>query len=178
LEQKYRVQRLRRHLRLVHGWGVVCGLNVVAANNGDGWDLFVCPGYGVGPCGDEILVERRFLFNLRDYLWTRPVGVSGKRAWIAIEASAEGAAYEAAPAAGCCGGAHPSDETSCLADGFRVTVSWTPPVLTSQGFDVCSGATPPCPVCPETCGLPLASVALPPLNESIDQSAIDNLGKQ
>src|SRR5215467_12359104 len=42
LEQRYFIQRLRRHLRLAHGWGVVCGLRVAAAG---GWNLYVCPGY-------------------------------------------------------------------------------------------------------------------------------------
>jgi hypothetical protein len=169
LEQKYLLQRLRRHLRLVHGWGVVCGLNVVAANGG-GWDLYICPGYGIGPCGDEILIHTPFRFKLRDYLWTQPVGIQTNVAWIAIEATEDAVAYELAPGTDCCGACgDPREKTSRLADGFRVVVSWTPPLLNGGGFDVCSGDSPPCPVCPETCGLPLASVTLPAL-------IVDNLG--
>jgi hypothetical protein len=161
LEQTYRRQRLRRHLRLVHGWGVVCGLNLVAANDGDGWDLFVCPGYGIGPCGDEIIVQRQFRFSLRDYMWTRPVGAAVDRAWIGIEAADEPAAYQpVAPAVCGCDCGHQREAVSRLVDGFRLIVWWTPPVLPWGGFDVCSGAAPTCPRCPETCGLPLASVAL------------------
>jgi hypothetical protein len=177
LSQKYIIQRLRRHLRLTHGWGVVCGLTVVSANDGDGWDLLICPGYGIGPCGDEILVQRQFRFNMRDFLWTQPIGVSISRAWIAIEAVEDAAAYETAPEISCgCDCDGPRELISRLVDGFRVVISWTPPVLDSGGFDVCSGVTPRCPECPASCGLPLASVGLPPVHQSIDQSAIENLG--
>ena len=68
LEQRYRVQRGRRHLRLVHGWGVVCGLNAVPVAGSGGWEFVVCPGYGVGPCGDELFLNRQLAFNLRDFL--------------------------------------------------------------------------------------------------------------
>jgi hypothetical protein len=182
LEQRYFLQRLRRHVRLVHGWGVVCGLNVVAANDGDGWDLFVCPGYGIGPCGDEVFIHKRFRFNLRDYLWTQPVDSQTHRAWIAIEASEDPVAYEPAPGPACgCGGGEPREKVSLLGDGFRIVVSWAPPLLLYTSalhrslFDVCDGAAPPCPACPDTCGLPLASVAVPSANEPILSSAITGL---
>jgi|SRR5271166_5137835 len=177
LEQKYRRQRIRRHLRLAHGWGVVCGLNVVAANGGEGWDLVICPGYGIGPCGDEIVAPSQVRFNLRDFLWTRPIGVSGRRAWIAIEAAEIPSAYQSAPGAACgCDCGDPGEETSRLAEGLEVVVSWAPPVLPQRGFDICRGGAPACPECPESCALPLASVVLPGLDELIDNSAIDNLG--
>jgi len=174
LEQKYELQRLRRHLRLVHGWGAVCGLNVVPA--GRGWELFVCPGYGIGPCGDEIVVPRRYRFNLADYLWTRPVGAQNRRVWIAVESAEEPTAYEAAPGEECgCGCSGSGDKTSRLSDTFQIVTLWTPPLSYRDGFDLCSGATPRCPPCPDNCALPLASVVLPLLNEPILASAIDNL---
>lgn len=172
LEQECLFQRLRRHLRYMHGWGVVCGLNVVAAGDGGNWDLFVCPGYGIGPCGDEIVVPARFRFNVSDYLWTLPVGASAARAWVSIEASGDDAP---APECGCYGS---REEDSLTPDGFRVVISWTPPLSYQGGFDICSGGAPPCPVCPETCELPLASVTLPPASERIPQSFIDNLGNR
>src|SRR5271157_4824648 len=93
LEQSYFLQRLRRHLRLAHGWGIVCGLNVVSANDGNAWDFIVCPGYGISPCGDEILVQSLVRFNLKDLLWTRPLDNRSDRAWIQIEACEDAAAY-------------------------------------------------------------------------------------
>jgi hypothetical protein len=179
LEQKYQLQRLRRHLRLVHGWGVVCGLNVVSASadDQDGWNLFICPGYGIGPCGDEIVVPKRYGFNLSDFLWTQPVGVAANRAWILIEASATASAYESAPEAECgCGCNDGREQPSRLSDGFKVVVSWSLPLMYRGGFDVCGGGTPPCPPCPEICALPLACVLLPASNQAITNSAIDNLG--
>jgi hypothetical protein len=173
LEQKYFLQRWRRHLRLVHGWGVVCGLDVAAAGC---WDLFVCPGYGIGPCGDEILVHRRFRFDLRDYLWTQPVGVTANRAWIAIEASEDPSAHESASGPECgCGCGDSRESVSRFADGFRIVVSWIAPRLPSGGgFDFCGGGTPQCLACPDTCALPLASVFLPRPNQAILSSDIFN----
>lgn len=158
----YQLQRLRRHLRLVHGWGVVCGLNVVAANDPEGWGLLICPGYGIGPCGDEILLQHQYRFDLRDYLWTRPVGGHGQCAWIGIEAGEAPASYQSAPpAACCCCCADQRVVISRLVDECRVVVSWTRPIFTPGGFDICSGAVPFCPECPPSCALPLASVVLP-----------------
>lgn len=65
LEQNYFRDRLRRHNRLLHGWGVVCGALVcpVKIVNDDGtvsyapWQVQVQPGYILGPYGDEILLD-------------------------------------------------------------------------------------------------------------------------
>lgn len=64
-EQEYFRQRDRRHNRLLHGWGVVCGLSVEpAADATHPWMVRVCPGYAVGPQGDEISVPDKVLFDL------------------------------------------------------------------------------------------------------------------
>jgi hypothetical protein len=177
LEQEYSLQRIRRHLRLAHGWGVVCGLNVAAANEGDSWSLLVCPGYGVGPCGDEILLTEALRFNLRDYLWMRPVGEVGDRLWIAIDSVEDPAAYQdaAEPACGC-GSDEAHEEVSRVVDGFRIVISWTPPQLYRATYNACAGGAPPCPICPDACGIPIASLVLPSPDEPILQSAIDNSG--
>jgi hypothetical protein len=61
-EQDYFRQKLRRHNRLLHGWGVVCGLRVTPAK--DGCAVMVSPGYALDPCGDEILVEEEAPLSL------------------------------------------------------------------------------------------------------------------
>ena len=63
LEQEYFRNKLRRHNRFLHGWGVVCGCIVRPAYNpssgtNDPWMVRISPGYVLGPYGDEILVER------------------------------------------------------------------------------------------------------------------------
>src|SRR5262245_61947406 len=73
LEQDYFRDRLRRHNRLLHGWGVVCGAWVcpVSTPNPDGttsvapWQVKVRPGYLLGPDGDEIVVDCERTVDLR-----------------------------------------------------------------------------------------------------------------
>src|SRR2546422_10322088 len=65
-EQRYLLQRLRRHNRYLHGWGVVCGLWVAPARDPRRpWGMLVCPGYALGPYGDEIVVYGRVPMGIR-----------------------------------------------------------------------------------------------------------------
>lgn len=65
VEQEYFRQKLRRHNKYLHGFGVVCGLSVEpAAEAAHPWQVRVCPGYAVAPQGDEILVPQPTLYDL------------------------------------------------------------------------------------------------------------------
>ncbi len=70
-EQTYFRNRMRLHNRMLHGWGVVCGLLVtpVTSKNGgtavEPWQVRVCPGYALGPQGDEIIMACEHLVDLR-----------------------------------------------------------------------------------------------------------------
>src|SRR2546426_5720524 len=65
VEQEYFRQKLRRHNRYLHGFGVVCGYQVEAAPEaGHAWQVRVCPGYALAPQGDEILICAPVLFDL------------------------------------------------------------------------------------------------------------------
>src|SRR4051812_8422797 len=55
-DQQYLQARLRRHNRLLHGWGVVCGAGVRAVPSKD-WTVVVEPGYLHGPQGDDMLID-------------------------------------------------------------------------------------------------------------------------
>lgn len=55
-DQEYFRDSLRRHNRLLHGWGVVCGARVRAVPGT--CQLVVEPGYILGPQGDEIVIDR------------------------------------------------------------------------------------------------------------------------
>jgi hypothetical protein len=66
-EQDYFRQKLRRHNRYLHGWGVVCGCAVVPPPVhvvGHPWQVLVCPGYIITPQGDEILIAETVSFDL------------------------------------------------------------------------------------------------------------------
>ena len=56
-EQDYAREKLRRHNRFLHGWGVVCGCDLELIEDAKSPQVRVCPGYVVGPQGDEILIN-------------------------------------------------------------------------------------------------------------------------
>lgn len=61
-DQSYWLAKSRLHNRYLHGWGVVCGLQVVCGPC-DGW-VTVKTGYGLDPCGNDIIVCSEQLFNV------------------------------------------------------------------------------------------------------------------
>jgi len=66
-EQQYFRQKLRRHNRFLHGWGVVCGMGVTAAPDAKmklPWRVKIDAGYALGPLGDEIYLAEPFCFDL------------------------------------------------------------------------------------------------------------------
>ncbi|MEO8339281.1 MAG: hypothetical protein ABI604_06110 [Nitrospirota bacterium] len=68
-EQEYFREKQRRHNRFLHGWGVVCGLEVKQPADKDlKWQVTVCPGYALTPQGDEILVTDTMQFDLQTKL--------------------------------------------------------------------------------------------------------------
>jgi hypothetical protein len=52
--ENYVVAKNKLHNRYLHGWGVVCGLEVVCDPCGAG--VVVRPGYALAPCGEDIVV--------------------------------------------------------------------------------------------------------------------------
>lgn len=63
-EQEYSREKQRRHNRLLHGWGVVCGLEVVLDPQAGPLAVRICPGYALGPFGDEIFVPEAAQLDL------------------------------------------------------------------------------------------------------------------
>lgn len=53
-EQAYVIAKNKLHNRYLHGWGIVCGLQVVC-HDCDGW-VTVKQGYAIDPCGNDIIV--------------------------------------------------------------------------------------------------------------------------
>jgi hypothetical protein len=79
LEAQYFRHKIRNHNRMMHGWGVVCGAVVCRAPkckqpesdqaqtspDYEPWKVLVEPGYILGPCGDEIIIQCNQTVDLR-----------------------------------------------------------------------------------------------------------------
>src|SRR5690606_19966726 len=61
-EQQFFLDKARRHNRMLHGWGVVCGLWVTPFD--DEGVVCVEPGYALGPYGDELVVAEAVKVDL------------------------------------------------------------------------------------------------------------------
>ena len=88
VEQEYFREKQRRHNRFLHGWGVVCGLEVVADPDKGALAVKVCPGYALGPWGDEIFVEDGTPFDLS--YCARPPGDQCKPSAVVVVVAAVG----------------------------------------------------------------------------------------
>jgi hypothetical protein len=62
--QDYVIEKDRRHNRYLHGWGVVCGLEVVC--HPCPGSVTIRPGYAIGPYGEEIVVPGEYRLDLCD----------------------------------------------------------------------------------------------------------------
>lgn len=141
-EQAYFREKLRRHNRYLHGWGVVCGCTVEPVSDAKAWTVRVCPGYVVGPQGDDILIDHCVEVNLTlgatpepcTVRWPCPPvgempGTDAQRerkAWIAVRyAECFSRPVKLHPAG--CG----CDETGCeysrIRDSFEIKVLWSLP---------------------------------------------------
>lgn len=160
-EQYYRQQRLRRHNRFSHNWGVVCGLRVVPGHESSRpWALLVCPGYALDCCGNEILVRERVMVDIRDHLWSRATE-RYRLARVAIRYAEEpvGPVPAPSPACGC-------EDTTYIAsrirDGYQLDVLWeTPDSRQAEVTDLCERPAMPCPDCVDHTHVVLAAVRRP-----------------
>jgi hypothetical protein len=172
LEQKYFRDRLRRHNRLLHGWGVVCGATVcrVPASTGSAaepWMVRVTPGYILGPHGDEILIQKDATIDLRTLSsgggpecdggenldpWCAPISMKPDNSpvYLAVRFE-ENMSRPVRVQPGGCGCDDSGCEYSRWTDGYRFglvsecpTTHLTPPDLD----DLMKGLLPSCPECP------------------------------
>lgn len=61
-DQSYVLERMRRHNRLLHGWGVVAGAGVSIGS--DPGTVVVTSGFVLGPAGDEIWIDQDLVVDL------------------------------------------------------------------------------------------------------------------
>jgi hypothetical protein len=60
--EQYVMTKHQLHNRYLHGWGVVCGLEVMCGDCGD--DLVVHSGYAIDPCGRDVIVPETTRFDI------------------------------------------------------------------------------------------------------------------
>src|SRR5690349_20994352 len=63
-EQEYFREKMRRHNRYLHGWGVACGCEVVPGSDDHPWKVKISSGYVITPRGNEILITDGLTFDL------------------------------------------------------------------------------------------------------------------
>jgi hypothetical protein len=187
-DQDYFRERMRRHNRFLHGWGVVCGLEVTAAPTADvPWQVKIGSGYALGPYGDEIDVAEAQTLDLARCLSTTaadpcepsgPGQVAGQRLYVVIKYSECFASPVLAMPAGC-GCEESACEYSRIRDGFEICCltqlppSSKPPIICEL---ISQAKLPPCPPCPEDPWVVLAQVDLPALSGTeVTNSMINNI---
>jgi len=159
--QNYLRQRLRRHNRMLHGAGVVCGMNIAPANDPTHpWGVYVCPGYAIGPYGDEIVLLKQELVDISQFLWTYFGTLSQPAAYVGISYKEESVKPVLAPTMECqCD--EPSYMPSRVRDSYEFSVLWGLPDVKRPTYDFCSGGSGPCEECPSDPNLLLALIQLP-----------------
>jgi hypothetical protein len=181
LEQNYRLQKFRRHNREMHGWGVVCGLWVVPAADGSHpWAVQICPGYAVGPYGDEIELPQAVPVDVAEYTWFRPeivgIGVFQPPAYIVVQYQDWTDDLTLVPNAPCsCN--DPVYVDGRIVGGYLAGVIWTAPEAPSQFETIgglCLPESLPCPPCPSSPWVTLARIDLPAPGVPITAAMIDN----
>ena len=163
VEQAYLQQRLRRHDRRLHGWGVVCGMRVIPANDpAHPWGVCVCPGFAIGPYGDEIQLTCRVSLDITEFLWRLPVRIKVPTlTYVSIRYAEELTKPIPTPIAQCqCSGTVYTP--SRIQDGYQLSALWELPLQLKQPrFDICKLESAPEEECPPSPYLTLANVSLP-----------------
>jgi hypothetical protein len=173
-EQEYFREKQRRHNRMLHGWGVVCGLDVVADTQKGSMAIQICPGYALGPCGDEIYLADAFSFDLTNC--AKPANVPCTPTGVAAASSTQPPIlavkirYADCPTrpmrtlpAGC-GCDDSACEYSRIRDGFEIKCT----LFSSVTMGTESTSSTGCPPCPDDPWLMLAKVTTSTAGLQID----------
>lgn len=78
-DQHYQRGKRRLHNRLLHGWGIVCGLEVKTSVSGAPLKVTIGPGYALSPQGDEIYVPTEIQFDLEQCIKSQSAPCSSPR---------------------------------------------------------------------------------------------------
>jgi hypothetical protein len=161
--QDYLQKRLRRHERRVHRWGVICGMRVIPGNDSSlPWGVCVCPGFAIGPYGDQIQLTCRASLDISEFLWRSPAEDRVPRVtFVAIRYSEQLTKPIPTPTAQCdC--STTVYTPSRIHDGYQLSALWEfPPQPKGAPFDICEGKSAPLEDCPPSPFVVLARVNLP-----------------
>lgn len=178
-DQDYLREKQRRHNRFLHGWGSVCGLEVLPAPTDEApWLVQITEGYALSPYGDEIYVAEPVFLDLAlcgpgaatdpcdPGLLRRPSSAEGQQVFVAIKYAECLARPVRAMPAGCA-----CDEEACeysrIRDSFQLECltelppSHQPPSGPTLCDIIQGRALPVCPPCPAEPWIVLAQVNLP-----------------
>lgn len=182
-EQNYFIEKHRRHNRMLHGWGIVCGVRVRQGNQP--CQVVVEPGYVLGPYGDEIMIDAETVVDLchedldgnavgpcGDALdpWCSNIQVdrrAGQTLYIAVRYE-ECSTRPVRSAVGACGCDVSDCEYSRIRDSFAIKVlsrlpsTYDPmPPTNLQHVAGCDGTNlRPCPPCPSEPWVILADITM------------------
>lgn len=182
----YVLERLRRHNRLLHGWGVVCGLKVCRVPGAEGelalpWKVAIKPGHAIDGHGNDVTVDCDRVVDLRAGVtaaacgdppgevrdpWCADVWTleGGRRVWVAVCYVACRSRPVRAQPSGC-----GCDDTTCeysrWVDGYEVRIldgcpetHEGPPPTFEDMLATLAGPLRECPPCPEDPCVVLAAV--------------------
>jgi len=193
-DQDYHRAKQRLHNRLLHGWGIVCGLEVkMNPTTQAPLNVTICPGLALGPQGDEICIPDDVQFDLAtctigpaEGRCSSPCGPilpgrvdAAKPFWIAIKyACCRSRPVRVSPLG--CGCEDTACEYSRIRDGFEVSCLATLPA--AYGGDdspaVCEVLTQskliPCPPCPDSPWIVVAKVQVAVGGNSISNILVDD----
>ena len=174
-DQEYFRQKMRRHNRFLHGWGIVCGLAVTADPiAGAPLRVSIGEGYALGPFGDEIYVAEPAFLDLGkcgingktdpcNPSLATGTGITGGTVYVAIEYAECFSQPVRAMGAGC-GCSDDGCEYSRVRDSFDLGCLAAPPVYDPVPL-ICrlraANQPAPCPPCPSSPWVVLAAVTLP-----------------
>lgn len=193
-EQEYFREKLRRHNRYLHGWGVVCGCTVEVMTESKTPAVRVCPGYALGPQGDEIFIDRCIEVELKIGAAEQPCSVR----WpcppagdVPVLRDGRATVYVAVRYAECftrpvrvhpagCGCDEAGCEYSRMRDSYEIKVLWELPAshvnakadddkwcdtIRKMSTRVHTFPVPPCPECESDPWVVLATVSFPTIND-------------
>lgn len=193
-DQDFVLQKLRRHNRFLHGWGVVCGLTVTPAPTPAlPWRVQIGEGYALGPFGDEIFVGQPVFLDLatcgpgsvtnpcEPSLLLQTAPAAGPAVFVAIK-YAECRARPVKALAGGCGCDDEACEYSRIRDSFSLEClgdlppSHQPDPDAPTLCDLASGRRlMTCTPCPTDPWVVLAKVSLPAsARTALAETGIDN----